>query len=404
MSSSLHPFPTASTDVSQQPTKFLNDLQAAVRGFFPTGRRPYKAVKVIFCLWDDMEFAWLHETLNILETVLRDVYGFVSLRLILKTDWDSAKVARWLVVELMKIVNSVDDQSLIIFYYAGHGELSGPTNVLMLTSAEIPVKLPDGSTADYARQIKFHSVMEVTLELSESHTLYILDCCYASAAALRVNSELIAATAMENLSVPGSSGFSRVLTETLMELNGASITAAQLHAKLMKEATGKPGFGLTFTPIHAELHQGMDGSITIASLLPQGPSNVPPHLRTPRPDPTKAIFTSDDPKVIIRVRLQTDRGIPDVDFFKRWLGTNMPPYIKDIDIELSGWNIGRSSTLLITLPVAVWDVLRPHDAYSFVDYVRSNNLVLQRPEPTPGLSSGALAVRPRQLQENIRPK
>jgi hypothetical protein len=100
------------------------------------------------------------------------------------------------------------------------------------------------------------------------------------------------------------------------------------------------------------------------------PSNVLPV--TLKPD------QSDTAKVPITVKLD-DRIPPNLAEWRNWLRRQIPTNVTEIEVE--GVFEGNSKVILLRLPVAIWDMLPDHDAYSFADYVRSSNLV-----PTSSLS------------------
>ena len=73
--------------------------------------------------------------------------------------------------------------------------------------------------------------------------------------------------------------------------------------------------------------------------------------------------------------------------WRNWLRGQIPTNVAEIDVE--GIFEGSSKVVLLRLPVAIWDMLPDHDAYSFVGYVRSSNLIVKQLEtalpamPTP---------------------
>ena len=89
-------------------------------------------------------------------------------------------------------------------------------------------------------------------------------------------------------------------------------------------------------------------------------------------------LASVEPLVLLKISI-AEGELPDVEQWKRWLLTFAPSYINSIDVCLEGTFTSGSGILLLTPPVAVWDVLRDNDAYVFVDYVTSHNLLLKTP-------------------------
>jgi hypothetical protein len=77
------------------------------------------------------------------------------------------------------------------------------------------------------------------------------------------------------------------------------------------------------------------------------------------------------PKVLISVVLEEEYE-DHTDAFSNWL-CKIPGRIESVRIE-GVFNHG-STLLLVSMPVAVWDLLPDHQAYSFVSFIRSENLL-----------------------------
>jgi len=76
------------------------------------------------------------------------------------------------------------------------------------------------------------------------------------------------------------------------------------------------------------------------------------------------------PQILLAVRLDNDEL--DIPVWVEWI-RNLPAEGKDIHIE--GQYHSCSTLLLLRLPVAVWNLLPPDPAYSFISFVTSPNLV-----------------------------
>jgi len=101
------------------------------------------------------------------------------------------------------------------------------------------------------------------------------------------------------------------------------------------------------------------------------PPNGPP--ATLKPD------QSDTPKVLITVKLD-DRIPLNLTEWRNWLRRQIPTNVAEIEIDVEGVFEASSKFVLLRLPVAIWDMLPDYDAYSFVGYVRSSNLIVKQLE------------------------
>ena len=72
---------------------------------------------------------------------------------------------------------------------------------------------------------------------------------------------------------------------------------------------------------------------------------------------------------------------PNLAEWRNWLRRQIPTNVAEIEVE--GVFEANSKVVLLRLPVAMWDMLPDHDAYSFVDYVWSSNLVVKQIETAP---------------------
>jgi hypothetical protein len=159
----------------------------------------------------------------------------------------------------------------------------------------------------------------------------------------------------------GLQSFTQAFCQTI-RTNPSPATVAQIHARLLSQwQVGGTGNYLQTTPVHKAAASFGKPSIILA------PPNVP--LVTLKPD------QSDTAKVLITVTL--DDGVPfDLTEWRNWLRVHVPANVAEIDIE--GIFEASSKVVLLRLPVAIWDMLPDHDAYSFVGYVRSSNLIVKQ--------------------------
>ena len=215
----------------------------------------------------------------------------------------------------------------------------------------------------WKREIDFHKRIAALLELSEGDILYIIDACYSCSIAIDNPRETLAASAIEMTSdsrIKGLQSFTQAFCQTIRADSNIA-TVAQIHARLLSQwqDMSKDNY-LQTTPVHKAAASFDKPSIILA------PSNVPPVML--KPD------QSDTAKVLIKVKLD-DNIPPNLAEWRNWLRRQIPTNVAQIEIE--GVFEGNSKVVLLRLPVAIWDMLPDHDAYSFVDYVRSSNLVVK---------------------------
>ena len=217
----------------------------------------------------------------------------------------------------------------------------------------------------WRREINFHRIAGI-LDLSEGDVLYIIDACCPCSIAVENLRETLAASAVETMSDARTNGlqsFIQALCQTI-RADPSPATVAQIHARLLSQwQDGSEDGYLQTTPVHKAAASFDQPSIILA------PSNVPP--ATLKPD------QSDTAKVLITVKLD-DRIPLNLAEWRNWLQRQIPTNVAEIDVE--GVFEGSSKVVLLRLPVAIWDMLPDHDAYSFVGYVRSSNLIVKQLE------------------------
>lgn len=82
----------------------------------------------------------------------------------------------------------------------------------------------------------------------------------------------------------------------------------------------------------------------------------------------------DNPHVLISLALEDDQQL-DLDAWEQWLAA-FPALAKHCKVQ--GLFKSHSTTLLVSLPVMIWDLLPDDPACSFVTFIRSNNLLLSK--------------------------
>lgn len=248
------------------------------------------------------------------------------------------------------------------------------------------------------------------LEEADSDVLILLDCCAAASSAGGSGkgiTELIAACGFES-SAPGvgEHSFTRTLIEELRYYGQRPgiITSVFLHNKVLARAmkSWNPRYASEGaqerrrTPIHINLadqskrrcieltplpilpssdfHQASSstGSSSPSSLpsedvdISDSDESNPSSLDEVWPDPAFNL-----PKVLISINLEEEQILRTEEWIE-WL-QSLPAIADSVSVE--GVYRSNSTLLLITLPVAVWDLLPKDPAISFIAFVKSCNLM-----------------------------
>ncbi|KAB8214232.1 hypothetical protein BDV33DRAFT_196280 [Aspergillus novoparasiticus] len=195
--------------------------------------------------------------------------------------------------------------------------------------------------------------------------LLILDSCFSTAAAIEgCNNEYLAASSSESqASGCVERSFTRRFLDLLASIDCPEITVAQIHAKLVTQAN-KPESQQEYTPVHFTSTERPSSTLRP---LDKGPSEVAGLRRTGE---------LADGKVLISTLLEGKPSIPKIEEWKKWLTSSIPDAVADIKIEAVFES--TSSICLVSMPVAVWDMLKRIDAYgaSIILESRAGNVQL----------------------------
>jgi len=124
-----------------------------------------------------------------------------------------------------------------------------------------------------------------------------------------------------------------------------------------------PNNHLDYTPVHVA-PQNMP-SITLSPV-----KKVPRELWNLLKDSSNDISNG---KVLVSVLVRGKTNVPDVVQWKKWLAKDIPTDVAKIEIEAVF--ASHSGLCLLTLPIEVWEMVKDNDAFSFISYVESNNLL-----------------------------
>ena len=266
--------------------------------------------------------------------------------------------------------------------------------------------------------------LQISLEQAQCDILILLDCCTAASSATESGpgtgvTEFIAACGFESdAPLVGQDSFTRILIEELIQLSfGPSFSAALLHHKLLArvkqfnpQSVSEEDYELTRTPVHIILaneakrrsieltpeiirssptaSNGLQASTsTQISSLSSEPSD---EVEMQSLESIKSSFRgyrngikSPFPKVLISIALERDREFDSVELTE-WL-KSVPALANDMTVEAV--YPSHSILLLLSLPVAVWDMLPENQAVTFIGFIGSTNVVSTLKKPTCATSS-----------------
>lgn len=200
---------------------------------------------------------------------------------------------------------------------------------------------------------------------AQADTLYILDCCYASVAAIEGNNELLAASGRESIAASElTTSFCSAFTNCMEALEGYPITVAQIHARLLRFAHENR---LQATPVHATLSRNRP-SITLQALNQE-------NTGTSFEERMQRYQAMGDSllRVLIKVKIQGAATRPRIAEWTRWLTTNLLSNVAEISLEAAFE--GNSTLLFVTVPLELWSSMEDNEACTFIDFVQSENIV-----------------------------
>ncbi|KAK2592527.1 hypothetical protein QQS21_009772 [Conoideocrella luteorostrata] len=364
------------------------DGPSATRAFPNRGRssQRYKKVQALLLHWGSDDLFVLPE-LEDLEKCLRDDFAFGTDIFAIPSE-NSHLELMMRVGQLIKEYESQD--TLFLIYYGGHARIDESRQSTWC------------ATRDPSSPWLQWSAIQTLLERSKSDVLILLDCCAGAASATFPSgnsiTETISASSWDAIAPdPGRYSFTNALIEVLQEWRMRTFSAAMLHAEVLARLkhprpitiNGKH-FEARSTPVHFMMTANHKApSIELSRLLPTDKVVEPgaSHLATPiltgraadSGDPISNGLASnepneDTPHVMISLALEDDQKL-DINAWEQWLNAfpSMAKYVK-----VQGVFKSHSTLMLVSMPVMVWDLLPEDPAVSFVAFIRSNNLAMQR--------------------------
>lgn len=258
------------------------------------------------------------------------------------------------------------------------------------------------------------SGLQSLLEHAESDVLILLDCCAAASSISSAGSgvtEVIAACGFET-GAPGvgDHSFTRSLIDELRYWGqGHTLSVAMLHNKVLSRLKyWKPRFGTTGehehrkTPIYIVLaNEGKQRSIALIPLSPAKPpavelaaasfskssssdtsmeSQLDIHGNTQNSSQSSLDQIWPDlkfhcPKVLMSIALEEDQMLHTAGWVD-WL-RSVPAMVKYAHVE--GIFKSGSTMMLLSIPVAIWDLLPKNPAMMFIAFIHSQNLLRNSP-------------------------
>ena len=330
---------------------FAQNVKEAVRGAYPSGNQPYNAVHALFLYWNKGDLD-IDPAINHLRKTLVNIYGYHAERYLMDADLTSHAAERAASKAIRKFTEANDNpNTLLIVIYNGHAD-GGPSGCKMKGSSESKVRV------DWIR-------MAAPLQVTEyAHVLVILDCCYASVAAIEARVELLAARGKEGTAPCDpvhnlTTRFSKILENS----GGRPLSVAYIYGLMLRDVRGNK---LEPSPIHIALGTKMHGNSSSICLARLGAEKLDPFVPKGQTVRVTVIAELEDPNIL-----------PNADEWAIFFNTLIPSNVKKIcDAKAEAVYITDSITVEFSIPVEVWSVLRWFGPYKFGRFVRSRNLLL----------------------------
>ena len=409
---------------------FVDRLRASVENFFPNNKYRYKEVHVLLLSWEDDDLGVVDEVVE-LEDVFRKAYGCQTVR-----RWEIPSLKPYSKLEdqlyrFRKKYSSSDN--LLIVYYAGHGYLD--YSRLWKWAAYryvLPLK-PSQDEDDQAERVCSDAynkppsptldwyALQSGLEHAESDVLILLDSCASAGSSggskqFEIQeggtTELLAACGFETSAPgPGPHSFTNALIKELRDLSTLDFPFAvtMLHQRIVARlvdyspqyssvvpfvsvlGSGQSPPERRATPVYISLGRDFrQKSIPLRSYHSTHNSGGRSTASSGSTEQSKAGDTDDSqrnrtasaikrllgddnaPKVLLAINLHGEHWQNLEHTFVDWL-KDMPVLAASINIEAIFH--GLSTMILLSMPIAVWDLFPEHPSCSFVGFVRSSNLL-----------------------------
>ncbi|KAF5855199.1 hypothetical protein ETB97_009733 [Aspergillus alliaceus] len=345
----------------------VKSIDQAVGRALPSNKR-YDCVRVLTLKWDNDDIGLADIEAELLR-LFQNRFHYATDSVVIPSSVRDATLA--IRGKLQTLISQYDTPTtLFIIVYEGYSDAN-------LKQAISPLHIM-GAAYPGATSIPWAFVEADLAARVHADVFVMLDSCFFPGAAMGPTAyEYLAASAFES---PAAASIDVSLTRRFVDLLNAleteEITVTQMHAKLVQKANHAES-RLLYTPVHVvsekkpsvTLHPLQNLSREVASLQKTGGLA--------------------DGKVLVSVLVEGKTSVPNVEQWTKWLATSIPEDVADIKIE-AVFESG-SSLCLLTLPIAVWDMIKYHESYNFIAFVESNNTLLRRSPAPPG--AGALKSR-----------
>ncbi|KAI0546411.1 hypothetical protein F4679DRAFT_412677 [Xylaria curta] len=406
---------TSSTSYHTTLPEWLGQLDQAIKSAFKTRFARYSEVAVLMICWEETYHGAMKDELCRLASVFRTVYKYrVKIWQIPSEDPDLA---------IDKMIREFLDyyghpNNLLIVYYAGHA-------IHNSSGGYFPIWQPS-SNPEGGREVDtaiFHPLL-VRARNESPDVLLLYDSCFALSShrsntnTSRAEVEGLFAGGFESqVPIPGEDSFTKHLTDALTAAQqDKPLTIVELHRRIIvrlqsfhkqgvfdrnNEIRTCPSTGkalctrnVRVTPSHLFL-AGNEKPRLIALM----PLVIPSELI---PVDSSSLTLNENqsswPKVLLAIRLADDKSIEED--LKKWL-LDAPPGI----VEYRGIFPSFSSLLLMEVSVAIWNLLPPCPAVSFISFTTNHSISLEpRPKSPRGNTVPASASNYFNLPNMFQPK
>ncbi|KAL8800270.1 MAG: hypothetical protein Q9182_005294 [Xanthomendoza sp. 2 TL-2023] len=354
----------------------------------------YSGVNVLILSWEDDDLDVATEITE-LESVFSQLYNYETDQYRIPSTQSHIALTRRI---LESLLTSNSSDKLFIVYYGGHGYMNDQRDC------------PDASTIQW-------SSIQTTIGQADSDVLILLDCCAAASSAggsSKGHTEVMGACGFET-GAPGvgDHSFTRSLIEELRYYGGrgcpAPISTAFLYNKVLGRAKNSwnPRYERDAsserrrTPVHIHLaDRSKQRCIELVPMRIPPASNSSPSVGSTfqavsavQSSASSSTLPSEDVdisdaanEVLENLREQLPRVLISVAFeqeqilrFEDWLDwlRSCPALARCIHLE----SVYQSDShlLLVSVPVALWDMLPKNPAITFVSFVWSGDLLTSKP-------------------------
>ncbi|KAF4505467.1 hypothetical protein G6O67_007413 [Ophiocordyceps sinensis] len=362
---------------------FVNDVQSTVNQMLPTGGRRYDQAAILAINFSRSDIPSVVPLRNELLNLLDNTYNWKVERHTIDCNQAHTAALRNLQVAATTFMGKYASRnssgaSLLCVYYSGHG-FRGKDMKLNICGSMASTT----ARAPYLEWAKIRALTSSVAVEKNDQRLVILDCCVAGLAHLDHDDfEVLCASSWESVAAGSAqASFTRAIIDELKALNGGAITTTQLISRLHSHRSVRKGVSM---PVHK---RALDDD--------RPPALIHRIEKTPAPTSAQVTAVKRHSHVLIAVKVAKENTVPNATEWARWLKTNLPPYVGEMQITAK-WKTG-SALVVFVLPIEIWLGLPERDAYSFIEYHGGWDAATARRE------QAALLVPGLQLQENRRP-